>query len=453
MLDCKYLIIGSGETGLILTKNLAKLGKKIVLVEESEIGGSYLNSFEYPKYLASQKSQEFAGSLKLFKNYPETFSILTKYRQKLSQEINNQIQKKSLSLLEELKKNKNVQVVKGRAELVSKTLAEINSSEERHLIGFEQAILAVGKNSMLKPNMEGLEDIEFLFRHNAFSMEKIPSKLAVIGCTKETLEIASIFSGIGVKVEIFERKSAQKAITKIDRSLFNYLIQSLGFRNISFSFETEIKKLKKNKNEIVLTDQNSKDYTCSDIYFQVKESFGNDLVGLKKVDLKWVKEGIVCNESGKTVHSHIWAFGECSSSKEKTKYSSIYSFIQKQNGEIQNKSQLPITLLNSYFNESEVSAINLSTIKIDCFSPIMNVGLSEQNAQAIYGAQIKSEIITNDLLEGFLKIVYKENNNQVLGFMLAGDFCKYLEDYSVLSLRKNVNYRQVKNFLEAYRGW
>ena len=37
MLDCKYLIIGSGQSGLILAKNLVKLGKKIILVEESEI--------------------------------------------------------------------------------------------------------------------------------------------------------------------------------------------------------------------------------------------------------------------------------------------------------------------------------------------------------------------------------------------------------------------------------
>ena len=449
MLDCKYLIIGSGQSGLILAKNLVKLGKKIILVEESEIGGSYLNSLEYPKYLMIQKSQEFASGLKLFKNYPETFSILTKYRQKLNLEIANQINKK---IIEELEKNENIEIIKGRLEFVSKTLAEVNSKEERHLIGFEQAILALGKNSMLKPNIEGLEDIDFLFRHNVFLMDKIPSKLVIIGCSKETLEIASIFSGIGVKVEIFEQKSAQKIIPKIDRSLFNYLIKSLASRNVTFFFETEIKKLEKNKKEIILIDQHSKNYSCSDIYFEIKESFGNDLVGLNKVDIKWVKDGIVCNEFGKTVHSHIWAFGECSS-KIGNKYSSIYNFIQKQNAEMQIKKQLPITILNSYFNETTVSSINFQTIKIDSFNPIINVGLSEQNAQAIYGTQIKSDIIINDLLEGFLKIIYRENNNQVLGFMLAGDFCKHLEDYAVLSLRKNVSYRQVKNFLEAYRGW
>ena len=458
MLDCKYLIIGSGETGLILAKNLAKNGAKIILAEEAEIGGSYLNSFDYPKHLASQKSSDFFSALKLFKNNPETFSILTKYRQKLYLEMQTQIKEKQNEIINDLEKTGNVQIIKGRLEFVSKTLAEINSAEERHLIGFEQALLAIGKNSMLKPEIGGLEDVDFLFRHNVFSMTKIPSKLAIIGCTQENIEVASIFSGIGVKVEVFERKSAQKIFPKLDKSLFNYLLKSLSKRNVTFFFETEIKKIEKDKKEPTLVDQNLKNYSCSDIYFEIKETFGSDLVGLKKVDLKWVKEGVVSNELGKTVHPHIWAFGECSSgSNDKNKYASIYNFIQKQNPDPQNKKTLPLTILNSYFGEVEVSPINLRTIRINTeiksSNPISNIGLSEQNAQAVYGNHIKCEIITNNFLEGFLKIVYRENNDQVLGFMLAGDFCLRLEDYAVVSLRKNVNYRQVKSFLEAYRGW
>jgi pyruvate/2-oxoglutarate dehydrogenase complex dihydrolipoamide dehydrogenase (E3) component len=453
MLDCKYLIIGSGESGLMLAKNLAKLGK-ILLVEESEIGGSYINSLECPKHLLSIKSENFISSLKLFKNYPETFSILTKYRQKLNTEITDKIKEKRQEMINDLQKNSNIKIIKGRAEFVSKTLVEINSQEERHLASFEQVLLAVGKNVMQKPNIEGAENIEFLFRHNAFLVEKIPSKIALIGCTKETLEVASIFSGIGVKVEIFEKKPVKKVLPKLDKSLFNYLIKSLSPRNVSFLFETEIIKLEKNKKLIILTDHTQKIHTVSDIYFEIKESFGSDLLGLNKIDLKWVKEGIVCNQWGKTIHNHIWAFGECSSScKDNNKYFAIQNFIQKQFLESQNKKSLPINFLNSYFNENEISPINFGIIKINSFRLVINIGLSEQSSQAVYGNQINSEIITNPILEGFLKIIYRENGGQVLGFVLAGDFCNLLENYAILSLKKNANYKQVKFFLESYNGW
>ena len=104
MLKCKYLIIGSGETGLILAKELSKLKEKVILVEQAELGGSFLQTTDYPKTLLTKESEEFATSLKSLKNHPDTFSVLRKFRQKISDNITNNIKIETNSALNTIEK-------------------------------------------------------------------------------------------------------------------------------------------------------------------------------------------------------------------------------------------------------------------------------------------------------------------------------------------------------------
>ena len=93
MISCKYLIIGSGETGLLLAKKLLELKESVILVDEKEFGGGFLNKEELPKKILTKESEIFASSLKLFKDYPETFSVIRKYRQKINSKIELEVKK------------------------------------------------------------------------------------------------------------------------------------------------------------------------------------------------------------------------------------------------------------------------------------------------------------------------------------------------------------------------
>ena len=110
MLKCKYLIIGSGETGLILAKELSKLKEKVILVEQAELGGSFLQTTDYPKTLLTKESEEFATSLKSLKNHPDTFSVLRKFRQKISDNITNNIKIETNSALNTIEKYENTEI-------------------------------------------------------------------------------------------------------------------------------------------------------------------------------------------------------------------------------------------------------------------------------------------------------------------------------------------------------
>ena len=454
MLKCKYLIIGSGETGITLARELAETKEKIILVEQSNLGGTYLQSLEYPKKFLTQESKDFSTALRSLKNHPDTFSVLRKFRQKISDNILNQIKLESNAILNNFEKTKNLRIINGIAEFSSKSLVEINSEQEKHLVNFEKVILAVGKNRMKKPTIKGIEKIDFLYKHNAFLFLNIPTKLAVIGCSEETLEVASVYAGLGVKVSIFEQKNSQQSIPKLDRTAFNYAIKELMKRNVNFYFETKIKEIKKDKKKIILIDDNRKEYEHSNVYLKIEEYFKENLLKLDKIDLPSNKKGIETNNFGKTKYNHIYALGDCSDkSNSNNKHSLIHSFIQKEKESLEKRNNVDKVLsLRNYFTEKNFLYSGLRVKKINIHQPVVNVGLSERNAKAIHGTYIATEVIENYNYSGFVKIVYKTNNNQVLGIICTGDFCLKFTDYAILALTLNQDYKSVRNYFRGRYG-
>jgi pyruvate/2-oxoglutarate dehydrogenase complex dihydrolipoamide dehydrogenase (E3) component len=454
MLKCKYLIIGSGETGLILAKELSKLKEKVILVEQADLGGSFLQTTDYPKTLLTKESEEFATALKSLKNHPDTFLVLRKFRQKISDNITNNIKIETNSALNTIEKYENTEILVGTAQFNSSSLVEVNSETERHLVNFEKVIIAVGKNRMKQPKLKGLSRVNFLFRHNVFLFKEIPSKLAIIGCALETLEVASVYSGLGVKVSIFEEKTSEQTIPKLDRTGFNYAIKELMKRNVNFYFETKIREIKQVEKKLILVDDNRKEYEKSHIYVIVDEFFKDNSLKLDKIQLSSDESGIETNNFGKTKQNGIFALGNCSNkSNQKNKYSLIYNFIKKEADLQKKKKGVSAVLdLKNYFGDRDFLYPTLRINKINTYCPVINVGLSERNAKAIHGTYIETEIIEDYHLSGFFKIVYKTNNNQVLGITCAGDFCKKFTDYAILALSLNQDYKTIRNYIRTRYG-
>lgn len=449
MLQCHYLIIGSGETGLILAEELLKIGKSVVLVEKSKFGGEYFNSYDYPKYLLSKESEDFSVSLRLFKEHPDTFSVIRKYRQKISDKINFESNKHKNKKLVLLEKHKAFKYIEGQAEFFSKSIVEVNSESERHLIGFQECVIATGKIKSKSEEILGIEQEDLLTQKNVFLFEEIPSKIAIVGLNKESLEVASIYAGLGVKVAIFEEKESKKLLSKLDRTALNHIISSLNARQVEFLFETGVNQVKKVGKQFVVTDTLRTEHKFSHIYTSLKYEFEGDNLNLKKVGIKYSKKGIQASGNGKTTLNNVFVFGEANHSvNELNKFATIYDFLKSKNKE----TVMELPIFGSYFGSKEITPLGIDVFKINVYSPVVNIGLSETAAISNYGTSIRTRVFSSNLYQGFLKIVYKQNNNQLLGIVLAGEFTTKLEDFSLLALKKNLTKKFVENYLQAVWG-
>lgn len=453
MLECNFLVIGAGESGLILAQELTKIGHSVILVEQGEVGGSYLFSNEIPKYFLSQKAKDFATTLKQFKDYRETFSILLKQRLKIQMHLNEHIKQYKITLENKLTNLPKLKIIHGTAEFTSKKLVEINSQFERHLVSFDKAILTNGKGLMTIPKIKGIADVDFLFQHNVFLFQHIPSKMAIIGVTPENLEIANIYSNLGIKITIFDSQDSSKVIPGLDSTALNFIIKELSSKQVEFYFKTHILKIKKQDKDLILCSSDKKEFVFSHIYISVKETFDAKTLKLSKLNIKNSELGILSNNNGNTDHKHIYTFGEASSkTNKKNKHVNIQNFIKTQKIK-EDKKLTGINLLSniSILNKDIVS-LKSDTVKIKLDYFVTTIGLTETIAIEKFGSQVKSKFIESKEIYGFLKLVYKEKSGKVLGITLAGEIANQLESVMIYRFQKNCLYSDLRNFVISYLG-
>jgi pyruvate/2-oxoglutarate dehydrogenase complex dihydrolipoamide dehydrogenase (E3) component len=455
MLNCTYVVIGAGQTGLITAYQLSNLGKKVILIEQAELGGTYLLSQEVPKHFLSLMGREFSNSLKLFKDNRETFSALIKYRQKISKSILHKIESYKKSLFEKTLNNKNIEIIYGRAEFTSKSLVEVNSDTERHLVNFENAVISTGKNTLITPQLKGVEGVDFLHQHNIFLFERIPSHLGIIGVNSANLEIANIYANLGVKVSIFEEKDSNSALRPLDRSSFNYAIKQLLSKKVDFNFQTKITSVHKHVAGLILQSQSKKQFEVSHIYIHAQEAFADETLNVSKLGLNWTPAGIITNINGQTQQRNVWALGESSNQvNNSNKYSQIYDFVDriKQNTTDSSKSLLSNTLLPLQLSGNHIEPIKSQTCKVDLDHPVITIGQTEAEATARYGRDVEVEIIDSGTIEGFTKLVLKAGSKQLIGVTLAGDFCSILEALTIKSFQSSISYITYRNYIKAFLG-
>ncbi len=443
MLDCEYLVIGAGQTGMMVAFELLEKGKKLILVDQNKIGGSYLFTKEFPKYLLQEYSISFARSLSIFKEHTSTYQTLIDYRHKIHKQIAKSINQKSKEIEKKFHKFKNFQFVLGTAEFISKSLVEVNSESERHLINFKNCVIATGKDQLVKPPIEGIEEIDFLYHDNCFLFEFIPSQIALIGLSAETLEIASIYSNLGIKVNIVDKhKNLQEAFDGIDKSIINYLFKKLFAKEVELHLGFDVKEVKYNKKkEIVLKGEYQDTLTFPQIYLSIKESFSGKNLAISKIGIKSTKSGILTDMYGKTSHSHIYALGECSNqSNQLTKQFIIQEYLRR---------QFERTSLIKIIGKRKTSFTS-SYFYVDAQNPIFSIGLSDDKATHLYGNSAKNLVLYSDYSDGFVKIVYRDINNKILGLSAAGDLCTQTKNLLLEAFQEGWDYRDLYSKLQIY---
>jgi pyruvate/2-oxoglutarate dehydrogenase complex dihydrolipoamide dehydrogenase (E3) component len=477
MLFHKFVIIGSGKTGLDLAQRLAATGIDVLLVEASDIGGSYLFSNDYPREIITNESRNY---VKNNQSLPGTNMDEVQTVDYISKRIKQSVSTKYKRIKAVLNKYKNLEVIIGKATFETKNLLNIvKKNGEKVVIAFEYCCICTGKSEINIVDIKGLGEINFLHQHNAFFGEVIPEKLAIIGATKENLEVAEIFTHLGSKVVIFEEDSPEKILPEQDTTAVNYLLQNFLRKGIEFYFNIslreikEIEKVIEHKLEEEETTENSTAlallpttttlryiqiqdveenlYDFSHIYCPVIESFV-DGINLEKIGIKFSEKGIYCTSGGQTTQKNIWAFGSSSISFKKINiYQQLNNFVEKhrynlnkvENGNLSRS----LVMLNPGMNQNsgEIIDLNFNFEKIDLDKPVATIGLAYKAAVTKYGPIIKFKIVFSDEKEGFLKIIYNEHSKNVVGFAVSGEVCVDLYTALVHFLTKNTSLKEMEN--------
>lgn len=195
-------IIGGGPGGYVAAIRGAQLGLKVSLIEQGAVGGTCLNKGCIP----TKSMVESVSVLEHVKNSAKFGINVDNYSIDLDEIINrkNLVVSQLRKGVEYLLKKNGVEVIRGRARLISSKQIEIDCGSVGALtIDTNNVILATGSNPVLL-NSFGYDGENVLTSDDILEIDKIPGSLLIAGGGVIGCEFACIFNALGTKVTLID---------------------------------------------------------------------------------------------------------------------------------------------------------------------------------------------------------------------------------------------------------
>ena len=230
-------IIGGGPAGYTAALYAAKNGKKVLLFEKEELGGTCLNRGCIPTKLflhAAEIYQDIIDASKIgiiTENVTVDFAKISEHKDKTVAKL-----RKSLELMI---KNAGITVIKSEAKLVSKTLISTPENEYQ----CKEVIIATGSKAK---EIKGLEfDHKFILNSDdILDLKQLPKRIVIVGSGAIGIEWARILSTFGVEVVIVEL--ASRLVPLADWEVSKRIERQFKMKKIKYYLENTITNIKNN---------------------------------------------------------------------------------------------------------------------------------------------------------------------------------------------------------------
>ena len=200
-IECDMVVLGSGPGGYSAAFRSADLGMKTVLVERySTLGGVCLNVGCIPSKALLHTAlvideAEALGAHGITFGKPQI--DLDKLR-----DFKSGVVKKLTGGLAGMAKMRKVEVVTGTGTFVDPHHMEVVTDGGKKVVKFKQAIIAAGSEAVKLPFIP--QDPRVIDSTGALELRQIPQRMLVIGGGIIGLEMATVYSTLGAKIDVVE---------------------------------------------------------------------------------------------------------------------------------------------------------------------------------------------------------------------------------------------------------
>ncbi|MFH2020949.1 MAG: dihydrolipoyl dehydrogenase [archaeon] len=402
------IIIGGGTAGTKLAFMACKKVKTL-LIEPGVMGGTCLNTGCIPT-----KAMIYASLLYAHTKSMPYFGIDAKAKvnfDKLMTRVNSISKEGRDHIYVSIDRNKNLTVINAKAEFVG--IKKVKAGEA--VYDAETIVIATGAINSVPP-VKGLKETGYLDNETLLKSKKLPNSVIMIGGGYISMEYASFFNNLGVKVTVIER--LPEVLGMLDEDVRQVLLDSHeknGIKIITNANIIEVKKgvsLKYND----VRDEKSKVKTLSaDALFLATGRVPNTKgLGCEKSKIEIGRRGeIVVDDLLKTSCKDIYAIGDCNGKP-------MFAHSAKRQTDI---------VMNNLFSENK-QKMDFDLIPWATFSePVVSgIGLSEKEAKekGIGYGMMKAEFIRNgrakiiEEQEGFAKVLFDKSSRKILGCCIIG---------------------------------
>lgn len=430
------VIIGAGPGGYVAAIRAAQKGAKVALIEKEDIGGVCLNYGCIPTKALLRSAQAYKEALesKDFGVLIDKENIKFDWQQMIKRK--NKIVKRLTGGVKLLLTKNGVDIYQGYGNVTNKNTITVNNET----LTAKNIILATGAAPIIPPIpgvKEAFENGTILTSKELLDLDKLPNQLAIIGGGVIGIEFATIFSTLGVEVNIIEK--ANNILLNVDDDIRKTYLRILNKSKINIQTNAEVTKVDGNK-IIYKLDNEEKSINVDKILMSVGMRANTN--SFKDLNLESTKFGIKVNSKLETSIKGIYAIGDLNGKMMLAHVASAEGIIAVEN------------ILG---NEKTIDYHKVPS-GIYGFPEIAMVGLTEKEAieQNIdfkiskFPLSASGKALAENNTEGFIKIIADKKYGEILGMHILAPHATDLISEAVVAMELEGTIYEIANAIHPH---
>ncbi len=415
--DYDLLIIGAGSAGVRAARMAASMGKRVALVEKQRVGGTCVNVGCIPKKLFHYAAH-YADSFHDARAYGWQTTMPAFDWDTLKQNTQQEITRLN-GIYHKLLDNAGVDYMEGEGQVSGPH----HVTMDNRVLSATTLVIATGCTPWL-PTLPGIDHA--ITSNDFFALPALPSSMVIVGGGYIAVELACIVNSFGVNTTLVHR--GESILRGFDNDVRFFLQDALQKQGINLMLHENVSRIDKSEEGCSVELVSGKQLQTGKILFATGRKPDLQGLGLENTTVKMSTQGYIeANENYQTAEPSIYALGDVLGRRELTPVATAEA----------------MRLVDHLYGSHSKPALDYSLVASTVFSSpeVGCVGLSEQDAVAVYGDDIaiyKTDFralrhtITESSERTLMKLVVQRSTDRVLGLHMAGsDAGEILQGFAV----------------------
>ena len=301
------VVIGAGPSGEGAAMNATKHGKRVAIIEDKPtVGGNCTHWGTIPSKALRHSVKQIItfNTNQMFRDIgePRWFSF-PRVLQNAQKVIGKQVK-----LRTQFYARNRVDLINGRASFIDNNRLEIRGNKSHEILHFKQAIIATGSRPYLPPDVD--------FRHHRIynsdtilNLSHTPRTLIIYGAGVIGSEYASIYAGLGVKVDLIN--PGTRLLTFLDDEISDALSYHLRNNGVLVRHNEEYESVDGDDHGVVLSLKSGKKIRADAFLWCNGRSGNTEKLGLENIGLTPNGRGqLAVDDHYRTEVENVYAAGD-----------------------------------------------------------------------------------------------------------------------------------------------
>lgn len=443
--DRNVIVIGAGSGGLVSAYIAAAVKADVTLIEKHKMGGDCLNTGCVPSKALIRSAKQVHQILRS-DEFGVKASVENINFKQVMERVHRTIEKIEPHDSIERYTGLGVDVIEGEARMLSPWEVEIQTESGSQTLTARSIIIATGARPRV-PEIEGLEENDYLTSDTLWGVDSLPQKLVVVGGGPIGCELAQAFSRLGSQVTVVQRSS--HLLPREDEDVQSVIESGFEHEGIGLQLSSDVIRVHRDGDQTSLVVQKG-DETISLEFDKILIAVGRQAnienIGLETLGIELNATGNI--ESGpflQTQYPNIYVCGDVAGPYQFTHVAAHQAWYAS---------------VNALFSSVKRFKVDYRVIPWATFvdPEVARVGLNEKeaNEQGIpfevtrYGIDDLDRAIADGEDRGFVKVLTTPGKDKIIGVTLVGHHSADLIAEFVLAMKHGLGLNKVLGTTHIY---